>query len=124
VTRRASRRTRSADADFAHHLTTEGAAHPAAGPGPVPGVQALLAVQEIADPTAEGRHAVDQGHDLLDHLDELRHALLIGTLPKDRLHRLAAMVADRRGRANDPRLAQILGDIDLRVRVELAKFGM
>lgn len=59
----------------------------------------------------------------LEQLDDLRHALLIGALPLIQLERLARNLAVRRGDVADPRLAEVVGEIELRAAVELAKLG-
>ncbi len=48
--------------------------------------------------------------------------LLFGAIPKGRLIGLARMVSERREYAADQRLNDLLDDIDLRVRVEIAKY--
>lgn len=77
----------------------------------------LLAAQEVGADETERR----RGHAVLDRLDELRLGLLAGGLSRRSLERLGALVAAERARAVDPRLAQILDEIDLRAKVELAK---
>jgi hypothetical protein len=62
-----------------------------------------------------------RGEDLLDGLDEIRHGLLIGALPRERVVRLLAIVRSRREQLADPRLSAILDEIELRAEVELAK---
>ncbi len=92
----------------------------AAPPGTV---DALLAVQEAGDATEGGGNARGRawGVDVLDRLEEIRLGILTGSIPYDRLQALARMVGEQRERADDPRLAAILDDIELRARVELAK---
>jgi len=86
------------------------------------GVGALLALQAVGDMPAERRRAVQNGRDLLDDLDRLKVALLEGRVPAERIERLAAAVGERRT-TGDPRLDQVMAEIDLRARVELAKLG-
>jgi hypothetical protein len=61
--------------------------------------------------------------DILDQLDELRHGLLMGTLNRRQLENLARMVRARRGSVTDPRLAEVLDQIELRAEIELAKYA-
>jgi hypothetical protein len=56
-------------------------------------------------------------------LDELRLAILDGRLRPVDLERLTRLVAEQRTAADDPRLAGILDEIELRAAVELAKLG-
>ena len=58
---------------------------------------------------------------MLDHLDAIRHGLLLGSIPRDKLNGLLAVVRERRDDVGDPRLAAVLDEIELRAAVELAK---
>ena len=58
---------------------------------------------------------------MLDHLDEIRMGLLLGTIPMARLEQLAQLVRAKREQIDDPKLLAILDDIELRAAVELAK---
>jgi len=60
---------------------------------------------------------------MLDILDEIKLSLLMGQLPKAKLSRLLSVVERQNGTFNDPRLGEVLAEIELRARVELAKFG-
>jgi hypothetical protein len=90
-------------------------------------VDALLALQEAAPMgdaiAAPRRRAIKRGEDMLDILDDIKLALLMGRVPQAKLTRLLGIVEGRQGFVSDPRLADILGQIELRARVELAKFG-
>ncbi len=86
------------------------------------GIGALLALQVVGDPLSSRKRAVQDGSDILDGLDRIKVALLEGWVPVDRLERLAAIVAERSA-SGDERLDQLLAEIELRARVELAKLG-
>jgi hypothetical protein len=86
------------------------------------GIGALLALQVIGDPLSSRRRAVQNGRDILDSLDRIKVALLEGRLPVERLERLSAIVTERMP-SGDERLDQLLAEIELRARVELAKLG-
>ena len=60
---------------------------------------------------------------MLDILDDIKLALLAGQLPKSKLSRLLSVVERQQGIFSDPRLKDVLDQIELRARVELAKFG-
>lgn len=92
----------------------------AAGPGPVHG---LVALQEVPDAATRRRQAQKRGAELLDQLEVFRHSLLLGHLPRARIEQIAAVLADRADQIDDPKLAEIIAEIELRVAVELAKFG-
>lgn len=96
-----------------------------AAAAPMTSVAALLAIQDEGDATSRRRRrAVQRGTDLLDRLDEIRHALLTGNMPAARLQALADALTRDRQAIDDPRLAEVLADIELRCAVELAKRGI
>lgn len=110
--------------DFVAHLESETPDPEAANTGStVASVSVLLSLQEVGSVGEEQRRALRRGHDILDRLDELRHALLLGTLSRHDLQSLAHFVRDGRGRVEDPQLCQILDEIELRAEVEMAKYG-
>ena len=117
--------TRKADkskgqgAQFARHLSETGDAGDAAGITGIRHSDSVFSVQEV-DEQPE-RRARRHGEDLLSRLDEIRHGLLLGSIPESRLQQLAQMVGRQREAIIDPRLVEILDEIDLRVKVELAK---
>ena len=57
----------------------------------VSGLNTIIAVQELSyDSENKARKQLAEwGHDILDSLDEIRHALLIGSIPTHRLQSLA-----------------------------------
>ncbi len=91
--------------------------------GGVAALSSLLSVQEVNDPLQERQRAIKHGEDLLEELDELRHGLLIGSFPEEKLNRILAMVKTQQEHLADPQLQEILGEIELRAAVELAKLG-
>ena len=86
------------------------------------GIDAILALQAVEGPLTGRKRAVRRGASLLDLLDEIKTDLLIGRVSADRLDRMAAVLSEVRERSL-PGLDSLLDDIELRVRVELAKFG-
>ena len=86
------------------------------------GLDAILALQAVGGPLEGKKKAVRRGNALLDTLDEIKADLLVGRVSLDRLDQLSSMLDEMRERSL-PGLDAVLDDIDLRVRVELAKFG-
>ena len=119
--RRDDKTDASSGEKFALSLQGEQPAAPASAPPAISSVDALLSVQEMPDALAGRRRAVQRGNSLLDRLEELRLGLLAGALPRERLDELARLARTARDRVDDPRLNQVLDEIDLRVAVELAK---
>jgi hypothetical protein len=85
----------------------------------------VLALQEAPDATRgrAKRRAKERGDMMLDHLDEIRMGLLLGTIPMARLEQLAQLVRAKREQIDDPKLLAILDEIELRAAVELAKLS-
>ena len=97
----------------------------AQGSSPAMPVDGLFAVQE-ADPDGRGRgkQEVERGADFLARLERIRDGLLMGAIPESELRALASSITATRERTfTDPRLGEILDEIELRARVELAKLG-
>lgn len=86
------------------------------------GIDAILALQAVDGPLEGRRKAVRRGASLLDALDDIKTDLLIGRLDVNKLDALTSRLAEFRERSL-PGLDAVLDDIDLRVRVELAKRG-
>jgi hypothetical protein len=89
---------------------------------PAAGLDAILALQAAGDFTESRRKAVKRGSSLLDLLETMKADLLIGRVSPDRLDAMARQLSALRERV-EPGLDAVLDDIDLRVRVELAKLG-
>jgi hypothetical protein len=99
----------------------QGAA-PATGVSGPAAVGALLSVQEASDQADERARGLAHGGDLLRELEQIRMGLLLGTIPKSQLERLTRLLRERRGAYADPRLNEIVAQIEVRAAVELAKF--
>ena len=69
------------------------------------------------------QHATKRGHDLLDQLDRLRNALLMGNLTISQLDHIQKLVSREKSNANTPALQAVLSEIELRARVEIAKYA-
>ncbi len=107
--------------DLGGGTSSSAASGTSAGAG-IAGIQALLALQEVDDPLTGRRKAVARGHDLLDTLENVKADLLAGRISPELLARLMAML-DRREPSGDAKLEQVIDEIELRARVELAKLG-
>lgn len=64
---------------------------------------------------------IKRGYTLLEKLEEIRDALLLGYMSKDKLIETARMVKEHQAESSDPKLQEIMAEIELRVEVELAK---
>lgn len=89
-------------------------------------ISSLLSVQgvdAVDDATQGQKRAVANASETLDILDEIKLGMLVGDVPTDKLQRLLERVEEERAEIDDPDLANLLDHIELRARVELAKFG-
>jgi hypothetical protein len=87
-------------------------------------VDALIALQGVEDPRERKKRAVARGRNVLDVLDTLKLSLLDGSLDGGTLARLKVAAEGLGEQTGDPGLDTVLGEIDLRVAVELAKAGI
>ncbi len=118
---RAAGRPAEAGSGFRLESTPGAAATaPAAAARPPQPVATLLALQSVGDAFGGRRRAVRRGRALLDQLDGLKVALLTGRLPAMALERLRGLIAAPEA-GDDPEVAEVLAEIELRVEVELAK---
>jgi len=94
---------------------------------PMAALDAMLVVQAV-DEQGGGRQnrqrAFRRGSTLLERLDEIRHGLLEGSIPADQLQALARALRSEKMTVEDPKLADLLAEIELRCEVELAKLGL
>jgi len=125
--RKSSKAARSSGAGGVFTLDTSPSQAPAASstqisaPLPVGDISMLLAVQGD-DRQRERSIAVDRGYDTLNALDALKVDVLSGQLSRHKLLNLARLVDKQRQHLGDEGLMNVLDHIELRARVELAKF--
>ena len=96
----------------------------AAGLRAISTVDALIALQGVEDFTERKKRAVARGRGALDVLDKLKLSLLDGSVDRSTLARLQVAAEGLTEETGDPGLDTVLGEIDLRVAVELAKAGI
>jgi len=87
----------------------------------VGGIDALIALQGVEDPLERRRHAVRRGRVALDALDELKIGLLGGAFSSATLTRLQSAANYLKEGSGNADLDAVLGEIELRVEVEIAK---
>lgn len=106
---------------FADMVSDTSATERTGGPTPVSGVESVFAVQSVGDREGNAKKAKERAELMLSRLEDIRDGLLMGMVPTDRLQDLATAARQQREELDDPRLSEILDDIELRARVELAK---
>ena len=90
----------------------------------VGGIEALIALQGVEDPAERRKRAVRHGRNALDVLDDLKIGLLDGNIDSATLGRLKAAAETLKAGTGEPGLDGVLGEISLRLEVELAKAGL
>jgi hypothetical protein len=86
------------------------------------GLDPLYALQEVSG-EEERKKQMRQGKRMLELLEEIRDGLLAGSMPESRLLELEKLVHTQRAATVDPRLLNLLSEIETRAAVELAKLG-
>ncbi len=119
--RRASKGASASEGGFKIADSGESARASIAAPGPLAAVETILTLQNIEDTTDGRSKGAARGEQILDLLDHVRDGLLAGGIPRTTLNRLASAVSRRQENFSDPRLQNVLDEIELRARVELAK---
>lgn len=94
---------------------------------PMAALDAMLVVQAV-DEQGGGKQnrqrAFRRGSSLLERLDAIRDGLLQGSIPASQLQALAQALRSEKLAVEDPQLAEVLAEIELRCEVELAKLGL
>lgn len=120
--RRTSKSGGTSGSSFSKHLEETDESSSVHGASALGSVSGVLDLQEVDDALARAARGKLRAEDLLDKLDDLRLDLLSGTLSKTKLQRLSDVVNSHKADVSDPKLGEILDEIDLRAQVELAKF--
>lgn len=97
------------------------------GVAPVNPVSAIAVLNEVEGVDSDGRkrQAVNHGNEILDELENLRDGLLYGGVSVGRLERINQMLSQKREQIqDDPKLEELINEIEVRAAVELAKMGL
>jgi hypothetical protein len=119
VKRKSAAGTTASGFSISEHADTH--AQIVAGPGPIAALDSILMLQGMEDSTQGRSKGLAHGEQLLDLLDSVRDGLLAGGIPRATLNKLAAAVTRRHEAFADPKLQDVLDQIELRAHVELAK---
>lgn len=87
----------------------------------IAGVNAIVAIQSVGDSLQAKKRRVRRGHDMLDILEQMRIDLLAGNISPQRLARLMRLVDEKLPEVEPGPLRDVLEEIELRARVEIAK---
>ena len=115
---------------FTDHLTpTIGSSSGAQAPeeldvvSPVNSILLLQEVGENENANQKRQQLIQWGGNILDQLDKIRHDMLLGVIPLERLSSLAQSLRERKANVSDPDLLTLINDIELRAEVEIAKYS-
>lgn len=115
------------EGDFAAQLgaTSKKTAAAVSGSPQIASVEALIALQESGDALRSGQEEeLERAEDLLDRLDRIRVGILTGSVSRGDLMSLVTRLEARRRDGVEPRLANLIDEIETRAKVELAKLSL
>lgn len=122
--RRSGAAASSGDGGFAQALAgSTPQTHGSGAAAPSQTINALLAIQEVGDATEHPSKGRQRAEDILDKLEELRLSIAFGNVSVARLEQLASLLGRRDESIEDPKLSEIINEIEVRAAVELAKRG-
>lgn len=90
---------------------------------PVSSTNMVLSIQAVSDEEISRKKAYKQANQTLDALDDLKKSILLGDISQHQLKNISEKINSMRTETNDPRLQQILDEVELRAAVELAKLN-
>jgi hypothetical protein len=122
--RRVAKGAGGSDSTFSVSGSSEARPQAVAAPGPLTALDSILTLQGLDDSMSGRSKGLAHGEHLLDMLDQVRDGLLAGGIPRSTLNRLAVAVGRRHDNFADPKLQDVLDQIELRAHVELAKLEM
>jgi hypothetical protein len=93
---------------------------------PLANMDAVLALQGDQEDAGQRRRnrSAKRGRDILDALDGLKVAILGGRVGPAEVSRILNRLRENFGPSGDPRLDQLMAEIELRAEVELAKLAV
>lgn len=113
----------SGGASFASHLSEPEEAQSVSSTNPLSNIDSLLSLQGIGTSIDGRRRARQYGEDVLKSLEVLLHDLLMGEIPLTHLQELADLMQQQREFGDlDPKMQEIVEEIETRALVELAKY--
>jgi len=110
-----------ASSDFDSLLISEQKIDDVATTNRISSVDAVVALQEITGDNTDERGAKKRANLILDKLEDIRMGLLMGQISKSNLEELSKILIVARENSIDANLLEIIEDIELRAKIELAK---
>ena len=87
----------------------------------VAALDAIVPVESATLEDSDKNSAKSRAIFILDRLEDIRQGLLLGAISQSGLQELARTIREARGEPLDPKMSDILDDIELRAKIELAK---
>ena len=87
----------------------------------VAALDAIVPVESAALENSDKNSAKSRATFILDRLEDIRQGLLLGVISQSGLRELARAIKETREGSLDPKMSDILDDIELRAKIELAK---
>ena len=119
--KRSSGNRGAASSDFDSLLISEQKIDSVAATNRISSVDSVVALQEITGDNPDERGAKSRANLILDKLEDIRMGLLMGQIPKSNLEELSKILILARENSIDSNLLEIIEDIELRAKIELAK---
>ena len=110
-----------ASSDFDSLLISKKKIDAVAATNRISSVDAVVGLQEITGDNTDERGAKNRANLILDKLEDIRMGLLLGQIPKTNLEELSQILILARENSIDSNLSEIIEDIELRAKIELAK---
>jgi len=110
-----------ASSDFDSLLISEQKIDDVATTNRISSVDAVVALQDITGDNTDERGAKNRANLILDKLEDIRMGLLLGQISKPNLEELSKILIVARENSIDANLLEIIEDIELRAKIELAK---
>lgn len=103
--------------------TMKPSSSPVGGSAGISVSDAIFAAQMVngEEEREKRRQMLRRGDTLLEKLEEIRDGLLLGYISKDKLIEISRYVRETKINTADEKLTELIGEIELRVEVELAK---
>ena len=102
-------------------LTSEQKVDVIASTNRISAMDSIVSVQEVSDDDGGDSGTKKRAHQILDRLEDVRMGLLMGQIPKSDLVALSDILTVAREKVVDSSLLELLDDIELRAKIELAK---
>ncbi len=112
----------TSSSDFASMIEDSASeTHGATASSPMAPLDAMIALQQISDEELGRSKGAKYANDLLDSLSNLKNDILMGEISHARLAEIEQRIKSQKEFVADPALSEILGEIETRAAVEIAK---